>query len=228
MKSAMKTRYYQFLEHARQEGLCSAIKLTIYKCEEILPVEKDLNEIKKVKCSFDESRYQIVELHQDNRASFPFTYAYKSRQQKVDGYLDNGFRAFTIIRDSEVVGDIWFATRDKARLDYIHPRLKWFGIKLAQDEVFLFDLFVVPDERGKSITAYFFTKALETLRDRGYKKAYGDYVANNIPAMWLHRTLGYRERPGVVLKRFFLFESAAPLVTRAVSHCDVNRLNWKR
>lgn len=224
--NTLRTRYFQFLEHAEKEGFSSAVKRTIYKSEVIMPVEKVLGELKKVKCSFDESLYRIVELSRENSASFPFTYAHKSRRQRVDEYLANGFSAFAIVRDYEVVGDVWFASADKARLDYVHPRLKWFGINLARDEVFLFDLFVVPDERGKSITTYFFSRALETLRDRGYTKAYGDYVANNLPAMWLHRTLGYRERPGVVLKRYLLFESAAALAPREADTLEVKRLNW--
>jgi hypothetical protein len=161
-------------------------------------------------------------------ATFPYTFTNKSSQQKVPGYLKNGYKAFAIIRDGDVVGNVWYVTKGNSRLDYVHPRLKWFGINLAVDEVFLFDLFVVPDERVKSTTTYFFVKALELLRDKGFNKAYGDYVADNIPAMWLHRTLGYRERPGIVLKRYFLFESAVPRVAGNVSEVDASKLNRQR
>ena len=223
MRKALTTRYYQFREHAQVESLISAVKMSLYKHEVILPVEKDLGQLKEVKPNFDSSRYSIVEIDQDSLTTSSYTYAFKSRQQKAQGYFDNGFKSFAIVIDEEVVGDLWYVTRSDARLDHIHPRLKWFGIELAEDEVFMFDLFVVPDERGKAITTYFFSNALNILHDRGYTKAYGDYVSGNIPAMWLHRILGYKERPGIDMKRYFLYESATPLAPGKVPGVDANQ-----
>lgn len=74
MTHSLMTRYYQLIEHARQAGLLSAIKLSFYKSEEILPVEKDLHHLKEVKCNFDESQYRIVEIDHTQIATFPYIY----------------------------------------------------------------------------------------------------------------------------------------------------------
>jgi hypothetical protein len=47
------------------------------------------------------------------------------------------------------------------------------------------------------------------LRKKGFKKAYGYFYLKNIPALWMHRTLRWRELKHVRVTRFFIFRKAS-------------------
>jgi hypothetical protein len=68
-------------------------------------------------------------------------------------------------------------------------------------------MYVEAGERGGGLTTYFHSTVLQMMRDRGVRKSYGCFVAKNIPAMWMHRLIGYSELPRCIVRRFFLYET---------------------
>jgi len=217
MLSLLRTKYFQFMEHGRQEGFLSACKITLYKYEEMVPTVKDLATLRPL--------LPILDLGPENFYSQALDYPLRSRRERTENYFRRGYRVFVMVQDGRVVGDLWYVTRQTAKTQSIHPHVVWFGLDLADDEVYVFDLQVNIDQRGGGLTTHFHGRILEILRERGFRKAYGCFVAANIPALWMHRLIGYRELPRCIVRRFFLYEVARP---KPESECRLRRQPGKR
>jgi GNAT superfamily N-acetyltransferase len=89
-----------------------------------------------------------------------------------------------------------------------HPHVRWFGLDLSEDDVYMFDMHVVSDQRGGGLATYFLKSALHHLHSGGYERAYGYFAAQNTPALWVHRLIGYRELPHFLVRRVFFYETA--------------------
>ncbi len=111
---------------------------------------------------------------------------------KCASYLDNGYHALLAEVDGEVVGHIWWHDH---RLDpaNVHPHLVRYGLELEPDTAWGFDLYLLPDSRGRGASNDFFALFRRTLRDLGYTKVYGHVDAKNLPAVWLHKLQGYKK-----------------------------------
>jgi hypothetical protein len=72
----------------------------------------------------------------------------------------------------------------------------------------MFDMHVQPGERGKALTTWFMTTVLFNWRDNDYDKAYGCFVTHNVPALWVHRLIGYEEKPHIMVRRYGLYKTA--------------------
>jgi L-amino acid N-acyltransferase YncA len=62
-------------------------------------------------------------------------------------------------------------------------------------------MYVRPEERGGGAVNYMLWKALNSLREEGFKRAYGYCAADNLPALWVHRIIGYKELDTIVMSR---------------------------
>ncbi len=207
MMFSLRTRYFQFTEQWRKEGFATACRFAFYKCEEMVPTEKDLSALRpapKPKVS----GLQLLELGPENFAAECPEFSLRSRRDRAQTYLGRGYRMFALLRDGKMIGDLWYVTRDMGRIDGIHPHLQWFGIDLADKDVYLFDLQVDVDQRWGGVTNYFLSTVLHLMKGRGMKKAYGCFVAHNTSSVWMHRLIGYRELPRFIVRRIFLYESA--------------------
>jgi GNAT superfamily N-acetyltransferase len=87
-----------------------------------------------------------------------------------------------------------------------HPDLQWLGINLEKNQVYSFDLFLDPQKRGDNAAAYLQSSFLEHLKEKGIRKVYGYFWSDNIPALWVHRQLKYRELNSVTVNRFFFIK----------------------
>ena len=198
--------YFQFKENCQQEGFLATLKKSLYQCDETVPVEKDLANLKNLSERFSSQNLEILELNQDNYFDARYKHSHKSRQERALHYLRSGYRTFVVVKEDEIVAEVWYVTKSFSRLSYIHPRVKWFGIEISDVDVYLFDLFVNPEIRKSFPTTVFLAQVLSTLQKKGFEKAYGDYVSNNTPALWVHRSLGYKEHPSFAVKRYLLVE----------------------
>ncbi|MBE0575221.1 MAG: hypothetical protein IH613_04905 [Desulfuromonadales bacterium] len=207
-------RFYQFREHYRESGFLSAVKLTFYKCERVCPVEKDLSSFEGGIKTFDGTDYRIIELDENNFENLNYRYSLKSRYERAGQYFKQGFKTFVLVKGQDIIGDVWYVNKANSRMQCIHPRVKWFGIQMGPDDVYMFDLYMKPNERGGALTTTFMAGVLKLLKDKGFTKAYGDYVVTNIPALWIHRMLGYKEMPVFVVKRYFIYEVGSPGISR--------------
>lgn len=206
MLRTLAIKYHQFVEHWREVGFRPAAERSIHKTEKAVPALKDLSQLKPQKGDFPGDDVKVVEIASPADIPPASQYQRRSRYLRAGAFVDRGFRGFAAIKDDRVVADIWGSF--PGGRGPVHSHVAWFGFDLRDDGVYLFDFHVQADERGKSISTPFLVHVLHALRDRGFRYAYGYYAADNTPALWFHRMLGYEERPPVILKRLFLFESA--------------------
>ena len=84
-------------------------------------------------------------------------------------------------------------TRVESRLRWVHGDLRRLRVGLAEDEAYMFDMYIEPEHRGLALSTALFRAAFRGLRARGVVKVKGYYAVDNLPALWMHRVLGYRE-----------------------------------
>ncbi|WP_242335978.1 GNAT family N-acetyltransferase [Anaeromyxobacter sp. SG66] len=213
MTSAWRFRYLQFREYARDHGLAAACRFALHRSEEAVPIEKDLSALKPVAAPPGPG-LELFEIGPENVDRFALDHPEESRGARVKRYLERGYRTLVMTRGRKVIADYWYVGRRTARTRGIHPHLRWFGIDLGEDDVYMFDMHLAADERGGGMATYFMSRALHHLRAAGVRRAYGYYDAGNLPALWVHRLLGYRELPRVTIHKFLWLETAFPKVAR--------------
>lgn len=206
MLTLLRLKYFQFLEHWQQKGFLSACRFALYHKDEEVPVVKELDNMPPVK---DPGKgYQLVEVTPENFSSRSFRYPLRSREERTGLYFQYGYCALAIVRDGLAVGDLWYVSRSTARAANIHPDVQRLEFDLADDEVYMFDMHVGSDQRGGGLATFLLSSALHHLHGKGYRKAFGYYSADNVPALWVHRLLGYKELPHFIIRRFLLYRTA--------------------
>lgn len=151
-----------------------------------------------------ESGERLIEIRPDLVGGV-LTYPFKSRLLKAQNYLDRGYRGFAMVSGDGVSGDIWCATARESN-GLLHPDEAWLNIRSGRGEVYSFDMYVNPRKRGSvkgsNLAVALQNGALHQLRRDGFTKAYGFFWADNIPALWVHRTMHWKELRRVMASRF--------------------------
>ena len=203
-------RVIQVYEFIINNGLSSFLHEVFYRNRTAIVVEKNLIEFDADKGHPENCPVNVIELRPEFLAENKFNYTVKNRYLKASQYLRKGYEGCAIIRDEKIVGDIWFTTPNKNAVNYCHPDCKWLQISCAEDQVYTFDMFLSPDERGNNLASLLQTSALKALSQKGFTKAYGYYWSDNIPALWVHRMGKWRELKRLKVNRFLFFKQALP------------------
>jgi GNAT superfamily N-acetyltransferase len=200
-------RYHQFREYCRKKGIFSAVVRALYKNEEVVPVEKSLITLEKVRPKNFEENCYLLDFPEQGSGNTKFEYSVPSRRNSAEFYLKCGYKGVGMIHEGQLLGDVWYVSGTVDSKNNKHPHVKKFGFNLAPDEVYMFDMFVADDQRKGGIATYFLSSVLQHLHDLGFKRAYGYFSLNNKPALWVHRILGYKELPHVFIKRILFYET---------------------
>jgi ribosomal protein S18 acetylase RimI-like enzyme len=199
-------RFSQVFETVRSGGFLPLFQKIACWNRDIILVEKNLfksNLKSTLNTNADLEFFKITKksAHELRKLTYPL----KSRQLKLRNNLIKGFQAFAVTKNSEVLGDLWYVGRNNLEEKCSHPDLKWLNLKLAPKEAYLFDMYIDPQKRGGGLVNYLFSRSLEALKTQGFAKVYGFYEADNFPALWMHRTMGYKEIERRKLKKLFSF-----------------------
>ncbi|GFO61730.1 hypothetical protein GMST_40550 [Geomonas silvestris] len=197
MLSILLIRFHQFLEEARHNTLAKAVKKLVGKCLHndsiVVPVYNDLSEVKKIKQE-ETNNFEFIVVDQRNLGLAERMMKTRSRRMKLAANNRAGYYAYAVACNGEIIGDIWCATHKQTQRNPIHPDLPWLGITCEDErEAYMFDMYVTPDSRGKVTTTYLLANALDHLKKSGYRRVYGFYEKDNLPALWTHRLFGYAE-----------------------------------
>jgi GNAT superfamily N-acetyltransferase len=111
-----------------------------------------------------------------------------SRTRHFEKGLAEGRSALLGFRDGRLIGWFWWHDRAQGTDGF---ELSRFGLELAADEVYGYDLFIVPDERGRGRPAQFLAGVEAALARHGYRRMFGFVESWNRPARWLYATSGY-------------------------------------
>jgi len=169
-----------------------------------VPVEMDLTTLRIQSDLFKELENScFTEITLDKIQASDWCFTTPSRRHKAIRNLKRGLRGFALIKDSQVVGDIWCVIPSGDGNALQHPHLNMLGIQPKAKAVYSFDMMIAPAFRGKHLATPIQRAVHLTLKAEGYSILYAFYWQENIPAMWMHRTLKYKELPKRWISRFF-------------------------
>ena len=196
MLKLVRVRLNQFFETWKSEGFSSVRKKAFFFNKTVIPAVKDLSRLAAVKVSDKTSDVAFVEILDEHFAEKDFKFPTKSRAMRVGKNLKKGYRGFAVVRGDEVLGDMWYCTGGGPDAMRRHPDLEWFawfGVTLGDKDVCMFEMYVKPQERGGGLVNLLHGNALKALKDKGFERVYGYCTIDNLPALWVHRIMGYKE-----------------------------------
>jgi GNAT superfamily N-acetyltransferase len=160
-------------------------------------VEKDLSSLSPLGDSFYQAGIKLVAitpdlLAQEGKTQQTLVFLNENRRLQALNYLNKGYRGFALVKGTEVSGDIWYVNAQHDQKGSIHPDMKWLGIRCRDNDVYTFDMYLHPDHRGNNVANFLQNGALHEIKKQGFSRALGYYWADNIPALWVHRTLRWK------------------------------------
>jgi GNAT superfamily N-acetyltransferase len=199
--------YYMAREALANGELGALIKRQVCRDRLVTPVELDLTAAIPDTGLPANSEFCFVELHSDELRTGKWNFLVRSRGIKALRNINRGMRGFAFVKDNVVVGDVWCVIpHPETPVD--HPDLKMLGITCKESEVYAFDMLIAPTYRGKNLAVPLQRAIQRTLKNEGYTKIYGAFYDDNLPALWMHRMLKFKELPKRKVSRFFIFASA--------------------
>jgi GNAT superfamily N-acetyltransferase len=195
--------YHQVWEALAAGGLKDLIRKRAHWKRAATPVEMDLTTLPSTGDLLQGSGYRFVELKTAEIRAGEWSFALPSRRFKAFRYLRKGFRGFGVVEGRVVVGDIWCILPSEDGPTITHTDLDMLSISCSEGEAYAFDMLIDPAHRGKNLAVPLQRGLQSTLKVEGLKKVYGFYWDDNIPALWMHRMLKFKELPKRQVSRFF-------------------------
>ncbi|QWV97999.1 GNAT family N-acetyltransferase [Geomonas nitrogeniifigens] len=199
-----KMRLVQAREMLLVAGWRTLLRDIVYLNRVAVPVEIPLDSLRPVTDFTRPPDEAVLELSAELLGERRLVYRFRSRYLKALTYLGKGYRGFALVKGNTVAGDIWCADRPQGGRSCNHPDERWLGIECRPGEAYTFDMFVDPAHRGGNLAAALQNGTLHLLKKRGITKAYGFFWADNVPALWVHRTLRWHELQRVRATRLLL------------------------
>jgi len=211
----LSMRFLQIYESVKHTGLSSLLRQIVYFNRVAIVVEKDLLELEAMKENPAQAPVEIIELRKDLLNNHDLLYPLKNRYFKAVHYLKKGYGGYAIAKGKTIVGDIWFFAPDSSNTALRHPDCQWLGLQCENDQAYTFDMFLNPEERGNNLASFLQTSALRSLHKKGFTRAYGYYWGDNIPALWVHRLVKWKEMKRLKVHRFIFMKHVAGVTVRA-------------
>ena len=204
MFESIKLIYHQVIEVLAEGGVSDIFRPRVFRNRLATPVVMELSTSNlPLTGHLHSTDYQFVEIKIMDLQAGKWSFAIPSRGLKALRNLKKGFRGFAVTEDSTVVGDVWCLTPHKDGKRIFHPDLEMLGITCEEGDAYAFDMFIAREHRGKNL-AVPLQKSLQTvLKMEGCQKVYGYYWNDNLPALWMHRILKFKELPKRRVSRFF-------------------------
>jgi GNAT superfamily N-acetyltransferase len=210
MFTSLLINFHQFKELFNNSGFRQAFRKAYYVDKEAVPVKKELADAPPLGIPPGNPDYRFIEVTQEAIAGGACHYRVKSRLLKTKTNMKHGFRAFAVVNGDTIIGDIWCAGRKTSRHARLHKDVDLLFLTPGPNDVYMFDMFIDPSERGKNIAVFLMGSSLDRLRELGFANAFGYFEARNIPALWVHRTLKFTELNRVLFSRLFFFRTSRP------------------
>ncbi len=192
----------QLMEFLKEKGLAATLHEMLYYNRVAVVVVKELERLRPVDLSHGETDLRLMEIGKDCLDKTAFNYLHRSRAIKAARYLEKGYRGYALVKGNTVIGDVWYFDLWGAVSRKIHRDLKWLGVDLGDKDAYGFDMYVSPQWRGNLTANLLLGGMMHRLRELGCRHLYGCYFADNIPALWSHKMLGFTEIKRLKKKRF--------------------------
>lgn len=201
--------WHQAWEAFAEGGLKNVLRQRFFWKRKATPVEMELRTLAPSPAKFlRDYNYAFVEIREEYLRDGMLYFSTGSRGTKAWRNLKKGWRGFALTLRGEVVGDVWCVTPREDGLPVQHADLEMLGITAQAKEAYAFDMYILPDHRGENLAASFHRSLHDLLRSEGCNKIYGFYWDDNLPALWMHRIMKFRELPKRQVTRFLFFMKA--------------------
>lgn len=197
---------YQLQESLAAGGWKTVLSKRVFLRREGVPVEIDLTGSPRGGDQLEKTGCRFIELTPADVGPGGIPFLTLSRANKAVRNLRRGWRGFALVCEGMAVGDVWCVTRGKHGDPATHPDLRMLFLQCSEDEAYAFDMFIDPSSRGKNLAVLFHRSLHDILRREGFRKVYGFFWKDNLPALWMHRMLKFREIPSVQVSRFFFLQ----------------------
>ncbi len=208
---------YRFLEILKREDFYIVLKKLLYQIrdyiylkKEIITIEIDLSNINPTFGNFTKFNFNILEITEESFDHNKQKYPLKSWYFKSLGRVKKGYKSFALINDNKIIGYLWYTTTGDLKSPKVHHDLKLLNITLTEKEVYLFDMYIMPENRGNTVATHFMGCVLNKLKEKGYLKGYSYVFADNLPALYTYRLLKWKELDRLILQRLFFVRTAIP------------------
>jgi hypothetical protein len=199
-------RLFQIFENFQTTDVRDVLRNYIYINRKIISVEKNLEVLKPLKGSEAYRDFLLTHLSKTDMDKNKYRYPFKNRELKSIYYLNRGYGGYVIKRGYDILGDIWYWTPSNLLQSIPPGDIKWLGIECNDRQAYAFDFFLSPAIRGNNLAAFFFNSFFHALNKKGINKVYGYFWADNKPALWVHRLVGFSEHEPAFADRFLSFK----------------------
>ena len=201
-----KMRLFHIADTIRFNGVAYFLHEIVYRNREAILVEKDLSSVRPPEDALRQTDMHIEEITRPAIAGRALQFPVKNRSLKAAHYLNKGYSGFALVSGNQVIGDIWYAGAPTTQDGAIPPDVGWLGIRCEDKYAYTFDMYVDPRKRGGTMASLLQLGALHELKKKGFVRAFGFFWFNNIPALWVHRMLKWRELARIKVTRFFFIK----------------------
>ncbi len=213
----LASQIYRFLEILKREDFFIGLKKILYLLrdyiylkKEIITIEIDLSNINPTFGNFNKFNFNILEITEGSFNQNKQKYPLKSWYLRSLGRVKKGYKSFALINDNKIIGYLWYTTTGNSKSPKVHQDLIFLNITLTEKEVYLFDMYIRPENRGNTVATHFMGCVLNKLKGKGYLKGYSYVFADNLPALYTYRLLKWKELDRLILQTLFFVRKAKP------------------
>jgi GNAT superfamily N-acetyltransferase len=200
----VKLMIYQVLDNFSERGIRDVLRSRIFWNRLATPVAMELSISSfSPKNELIEAGFKFVEVKLQDIQNGNCSFVIPSRGIKALGNLRRGYRNFAVAKNGVVVADVWCLSPRDNGTSISHPDTKMLGINCELRDAYAFDMYVAPLYRGRNLAIPLQKFLQACLKDDGCQKVYGYNWDDNLPALWMHRMLKFKEFPKRKITRFF-------------------------
>ncbi len=204
MLTSIKIVFHQVIETLAEHGVKGIFHPRVFWNRRAIPVEMDLLTVNlPLAGQLNNAEFKFFEITMDDLRSGKWTFAVPSRGLKAVRNLKRGYRGFVVAKDSTIVGDLWCIAPRKGGKPIYHPDLRMLDIVCGIEDAYAFDMLIPSTYRGKNLAVPLQKTLQSALKMEGYQRVYGYFWEDNLPALWMHRMLKFKELPKRRVSRFF-------------------------
>lgn len=204
MLTSIKIAFHQVIETFAEDGVKDIFRPRVYWNRRAVPVEMDLLTANlPLAGQLNNSEFNFFEITMNDLRAGKWTFAVPSRGLKAVRNLKRGYRGFAAAKDLTVVGDLWCVAPRKDGKRIYHPDLRMLDIVCGAGDAYAFDMLIPSTYRGKNLAVPLQKTLQAALKMEGCRRVYGYYWEDNLPALWMHRMLKFKELPKRRVSRFF-------------------------
>lgn len=137
-----------------------------------------------------------------------------ARLPTLEARLAQGAQGFVAEEDGRALGYVFYVRGSDDETEVVHADLHWLPMRPKRSEVYTFDYWLSNEARGRG---NLFARSVQDAQHQlGFTASYGYVEATNTSALWLYRTIGWKEIGRVtehrVLRRLSLIDDRVYLV----------------